>query len=113
MTLPAGKLRHKVDIQSKVQTQNPSTGAVTHVWETTLANVAASVEELTAREFFAAQAAQSKVVAKITIRHRDTVTPSMRVLYRSKVYTIEGITRDKDSMREAMTLLCSEGPKKG
>ena len=113
MSLPAGKLRHKVDLQWQVQTQDSQTGAVTHTWETRYAKVPASVEELTAREFFAAQAAQSKVVAKITIRYRSDVDSDIRVLYRDRIYTVEGVTRDKDSMRESLTLLCSEGPKQG
>lgn len=113
MSLAAGKLRHKVDIQRKVQVQDPFTGAVTHTWETLWSSIPAAVEELTAREFFAAQAVQSKVTAKIMIRYRSTVDSNMRVLHRGRVYTIEGITRDKDSMQEAMFLMCSEGPKKG
>ena len=50
-----GKLRHRITIQRKQQTQNPQTGALLTAWVTE-ATVWAAVEPLSAREFIAAQA---------------------------------------------------------
>ena len=104
-----GKLRHRITIQRKEQTQNPNTGAMTTTWVTE-ATVWAALEPLSAREFVAAQAVQSNVSVRITVRHRPGITAAMRILHEGKVYGITGVLADKDSGREYLTLPCAELP---
>ena len=107
--LKSGTLRHRVTLQRKEQTQNPQTGALITTWAT-VANVWAAVEPLSAREFVAAQAVQSNVSVRITVRHRPGITAAMRILHDGKVYGITGVLADKDSGREYLTLPCEELP---
>jgi SPP1 family predicted phage head-tail adaptor len=116
----AGKLRHRVLIEELVaQTdtaddviQNEATGEVDRVW-TPIAEVWAAIEPLSAREFLAAQAVQSKVTTRITIRYR-AISPTMRLVHmrrgaRDTIYNIEGVLPDKESGLEFITLPCSAG----
>ena len=107
--MQAGRLRHRITLQRKEQTQNPQTGAMTTTWATD-ATVWAAVEPLSAREFVAAQAVQSNVSVRITVRYRPGITAAMRILHDGKVYGITGVLADKDSGREYLTLPCSELP---
>lgn len=112
MGIASGKLRHKVALQRRVRTQDPVTGEITHEWQT-VANVWASVEPLSAREFISAQAVQSKVSARIVIRYRPDVDAAMRIMHRGKMYNIEGVLPDPVSGLEYLTLPCSEGVNDG
>jgi len=103
--LKAGNLRHRIALQRKQQTQNPQTGAMVTTWVTE-----AAVEPLSAREFIAAQAVQSDVSVRITVRYRPGITSAMRLLHDGKVYGITGVLADKDSGREYLTLPCAELP---
>lgn len=104
----AGKLRHWIELQSPNITQDPETGEqVTH-WAT-YAEVWADIAPSSGREFVAAAAEQSEVRGKITIRYRDDVNASHRVLYRGKWYAILAVLDDNDSMLEHQTLMIAEG----
>ena len=107
--LKAGNLRHRIALQRKQQTQNPQTGALLTTWVTE-ATVWAAVEPLSAREFVAAQAVQSNVSVRITVRYRPGITAAMRILHDGKVYGITGVLADKNSGREYLTLPCEELP---
>lgn len=43
------------------------------------------------------------------MRYRDGLLPTMRILYRNKVYSIHGVLPDPDSGLEYLTLPVSEG----
>ena len=113
MTLPAGKLRHRVLLARPTHTQNTTTGEQTTVWVSE-GTVSASIEPLSAKEFIAAQAMQSQIDTRITIRYRDDVAANWRATHMvngvaGKVYNIHGVLADKDSGREYLTLPCSSG----
>lgn len=113
MALKAGRLRHRVDIQARQDVQDPNTGDVTPTWVTVWPNVPAAIEPLSAREFIAAQAVQSQVVARITMRYRQGLDASMRILHKSTVYNIAGLLPDKDSGLEYFTVPVSAGVNNG
>ncbi|EXF45266.1 head-tail adaptor [Pseudomonas sp. BAY1663] len=113
MALKAGRLRHRVDIQARQDVQDPDTGDVTPTWVTVWPNVPAAIEPLSAREFIAAQAVQSQVVARITMRYREGLDASMRILHKSTVYNIAGLLPDKDSGLEYFTVPVSAGVNNG
>lgn len=109
--MEAGRLRHRVTLQKTVTTRDPDTGDTIRTW-VDVATVWASVEPLSAREFIASAAMQSKVTARIVIRHR-AVDHRMRILHRGKIYNIEGVLADPNSGLEYVTLACSEGVNDG
>ncbi|KMN10194.1 head-tail adaptor protein [Pseudomonas weihenstephanensis] len=113
--MKAGRLRHRVDIQSKVSGQDPVTGEVIEgQWVTVWARCPAAVEPLSARDLYAAQAAQSEAIARITIRYRKGVLPAMRILHRDKVYSIVGQPlADAQSGLEHLTLQVTTGVNDG
>lgn len=108
MAQAAGKLRHQVQLQEPVTTQDPNTGEMTVVW-TTYAVVWAEIVPLSAREFLAAGAEQSEVRARIVIRQRSDVNASHRVLHRSMTYGIHGVMADPVSGLEYQNLMVGEG----
>lgn len=107
-----GKLRHRVRIERPDTTQDLDTGEMVPGWAL-VATVWASVEPLSAREFIAAQAGQSEVTARVMMRHRDGITPDMRLVHRGKNYDIHGVLPDSKSGRHYLTLPVSEGVNDG
>lgn len=112
MTIDAGKLRHRVTIQGQSVGQD-SNGNVTIKW-LDVATVWASIEPLSAKEFTQSAAVQNRVVARVVIRYRADVLPSMRLVHSpltgpQRLYNIEGVLADKDSGLEYLTLPVSTG----
>lgn len=103
----AGKLRHKLSIQDNQPDRDPDTGAVIPAWVELVA-VHGSFEPLSARDFIAASAAQTKLSARAVIRYRADIREKMRLVHAKKVYLIQGVLPDKESGREYLTLLLSE-----
>lgn len=93
-------------------TWEPITGvaATSTVW--------AAIEPLSGREFVAAGTTQSQVVARLTIRYRAGLIPSMRMVHvvngvDGDVYNAEEFLTDKDSGREYLTVPASRGVNDG
>lgn len=120
MTLEAGLLRHRVRIelyQAQLDTsgnviQNPETGEISYAWDL-VGEVWASIEPVSAREFIAAQAIQSKITTRITVRPFDGLNAKCRLIHANRhgtrIYNVEGVLPDKESGMEYWTLPCSEG----
>lgn len=104
----AGELRHRVDLQEPVTTQDPETGEMETVW-TTVARPWAKIAPMSGREFVAAAAEQSEVRGKITIRYRGDCDATMRVVHRGKWYAIHAVLPDAESGIEHLTLMTGEG----
>ena len=108
----AGDLRHLITLQSPEYTQDDITGEMTPSW-VEVAKIWASVEPVSVNQFVSAATNQSKVSARIVIRYRKGIDPTMRILHRDKIYNIEGVLADKVSGLEYLTLPCSEGVNDG
>lgn len=106
--MQAGKLNKRIRLQKPVKTQSPVTGDLVNGWAD-VAELWANVTDLSARDFVAAKAAQNEVTTRITIRWREGVTDRHRILYRGRVYDIQGVLEDDKSGREYLTLPCSRG----
>ncbi|HHK7966975.1 TPA: phage head closure protein [Serratia marcescens] len=106
--MQAGKLRHRITLQRPGKVQNPDNGEMEDAW-LDLTTIWAEVVPLSAREFVAAQAMQNAVTTRITIRYRQDIKPKYRILFRGKIFNIEGILSDPKSGLEYLTLPCSEG----
>lgn len=115
MSIPAGRLRHRIRLEELVNlldsngdaAQDDETGEVLTEW-VLVSQLWAAIEPLSAREFIASQSTQSKVSARIIIRHR-AINAANRIVHNGKVYNIEGVLTDKDSGLEYITLPVSEG----
>ncbi|AMP15492.1 phage head-tail joining family protein [Collimonas pratensis] len=72
----------------------------------------AKKEDLSGRELFAAQAAQSEVTTRFRIRYRTGVTAKMRLLCDGVIYNIEAVL-DRDGRKRELQLMCSSGLNNG
>lgn len=121
MSIEAGKLRHRVRIEQYVDLldsngeviQDPVTGEVSRAW-VEVATVWAAIEPLSAREFIAAQATQSKTVARVVLRFRDGLNAAMRLVHLRTgrpdvIYNPAGFLPDVDSGLEYLTAPVSTG----
>ena len=113
--MQAGKLRHRIDIEEFTQARDPDTGEFAEpAWVAKWPKCPARVEPLSARDLVAAKAAQSEATARMVIRYRPGVLPTMRNIYRGQVYSIEGPPLEDDkSGQEYLTILVSKGVKDG
>ncbi|MBD1589665.1 phage head closure protein [Pseudomonas typographi] len=105
----AGDLRHRLRFEEKIPTRDPVTHEVLDGWVEAF-TAWGSFEPLSARDPIAAQAGQSEATARVGIRYRDGVLPTMRIIHRGQIYNIEGPPLpDKVSGREYLTILVSTG----
>lgn len=113
--MQAGKLRHRIDIEEFTQVRDPDTGEFSEpAWVAKWPRCPARVEPLSARDLVAAKAAQSEATARMVIRYRPGVLPTMRIIYRGEAYSIEGPPLEDDkSGEEYLTILVSKGVKDG
>lgn len=110
-TFDPGLLRHRVEIQAQVTTED-SSGEVVQSWSS-VATVWACIQPMSARETIMGQAMSSDVTTRIIMRYRDDVTASMRILHRGREFNIRGVIPDPVSGLEWLTLPCSQGPSPG
>lgn len=109
----SGGLRHRVDIQSRTDVQDATTGEVTPTWANLYEGVAAKIEPLSVNAFIQSQAEQSGIVARITIRYRSGLTGNMRIVHNGVIYNPQGFLPDKESGLEYLTAPCSLGVNEG
>ena len=74
----AGRMRHVVDIERPVETQN-ALGEVVTTWVAHRQSARASIEPIAGREFFAASQVQSAVSTRIRVRFDPALNEKMRV----------------------------------
>lgn len=105
----AGRLRHLVRIEQLVtgSPQYHPGGELNQEWGE-YATVWAAIEPLQGRELFSAQAINSEITARITIRYLSDVVPAMRVFFENKVYNILSVV-DRDMRHIELQLMVSEG----
>jgi head-tail adaptor len=116
----AGIFRHRVRIErfdyvidsdgSAVQDQQ--TGEVHQDW-IVVDRVWASIEPVSVKDFIQSAAAQSQVVARITIRARDDLDITHRLVHerdtQEVIYYPLGFLRDANSGKEHITIPVKEG----
>jgi SPP1 family predicted phage head-tail adaptor len=106
--MSAGDLDQRITIQSPPVGQD-ETGEPLQVWAD-FAQTWAKVEDLSGRQYIAAQAAQNPVQAKIRIRHRPGVVATMRVLHGADVYDIQAVLKVEARW---LDLMCVRGASNG
>lgn len=110
LPVSAGDLCERITLQQRAAGVD-SLGQESTTWSA-VATVWARVEPLRGREFFAAGQVQSPVDARITIRHRAGVLPSMRALHGSQPYDITAVV-DVDARGHTLELMCVAGVRDG
>jgi len=121
----AARLRHRVQIQERIEVQDSETGDVSFTWapislslstSTSSSEAASSVpaEVLTGagREFSGAGTKQSETDARINMRWFPGLTTAMRIVWQSQNYDITSIETDITGRRE-YRLRCKEGASNG
>lgn len=104
--MKASKLRQRATIQSYSSIRSP-TGAIKKEWSN-LYTIYCSFEPLSVKDVITAQTNSSKLTARLVIRYREGINTGMRILYKNKVYQIEGSPlEDTNSGIEYMTLMLS------
>lgn len=105
--MQAGKLRHRVTIQRATVTLQAG-GAPVRTWST-VATVWAQVRTVSGGE--QRNEGADQVVASlfyaVTIRHKDGLEPTMRVLWDGRELEVTAI-QEPDNRQRMLTLLCSE-----
>ena len=109
----AARLRHRVQIQERIETQDSETGDVSFTWvpislslstSTSSSEVASSIpaEVLTGpgREYAGAGTKQSEADARINMRWFPGLTTAMRIVWQGKNYDITSIETDITARRE-------------
>lgn len=119
--LSAGRLRHRIQIEERIETQDSDTGDIIYVWQIVnqgeadeWSSLPAAIEPLSAREFIAAASTQAGVTAKITIRRLAGLTAKHRAVDEfGRIWNIRGVLADPVSGLEWQTLPCEEGVNDG
>lgn len=108
--IAAGRLRHRIIIQSPVMDQDSDGAPVVDHWAE-FVKAYAAIEPLSVKEQMASQATQSKIIARIVMRYRPGMNETMRIVHNDEIYNIEGILSDPDSGLEYVTIPVSKGIK--
>lgn len=104
--LPAGELDRRITIQRNDNTRDSSFNSVVDNWVALATGVPARRIDRTQTEESAEGIRISRRVSGFRIRYRSDVTPKMRVLEGSRVFSITGIT--EYGRRVGLDLECEE-----
>ena len=105
MAIMAGKLRHRVTLQSKSVTRSAS-GAEVVTWSDE-ATVWCAVEPQRGREYLDGLQIHDEQIAAMTIRYYSGVVPEWRATWNSRTYDIVEV-RNWDERNREMLLICRE-----
>ena len=103
--MKAGLLRNRITIQQKVNGKD-ALGQTVDQW-VDVCKVRAEIRDMSGREYQSSQAEQSQTDCKILIRHRNDITPDMRVLCNGIYYDIKAVL--EDVKRTRLELPCQKG----
>lgn len=93
----AGRLRWRVVIQ-KPSNQRDILGQLVDEW-VFVCSERAEIRDISGREYLASQAEQNQTDCRITMRHRNDITPEMRVLCNGVFYNIRAVLTDLKKTR--------------
>ena len=100
----SGNLKHKITIQTYAESQNDF-GEVIKGWSD-FKTLYASITPLTAREFFKS-GVFNEVTHKIELRYTPGIKPKMRVLFNTRVFSIESVINIREA-NKTLQLICKE-----
>lgn len=103
--IQSGKLRFKIDIQSRATVQD-SHGEPLPTW-TSFANVRAAVERSPGREIFASAQTGGRVPVVFRIRYIEGIRPAMRIVFHGRVHNILSVV-DQRGLKQELIILTEE-----
>ena len=106
MTIRAGRLRHRLTLQSRTETRS-ATGAVSVAYVTE-GTVWGAIEPLSGKEYLALAQTQNETAVRIVIRYYPGLDESWRVVSGGKAYSIQSLI-NHDERDHMITLMCSQG----
>lgn len=107
MPIDPGRLNSRVKIQSDAKTSDGA-GGFTLAAPALVAEVWANVEPLEGDEQIAAMQTEARATHRVTMRYREDVKASMRLLLGARVLEIVGAPIDTDERHSTLTMLCRE-----
>jgi SPP1 family predicted phage head-tail adaptor len=102
----AGRLRHRLVLQSKTTTQNEYGEPV--VSYVTQATVYGGIEPLSGNEIFKQQQIQAEASVRIVLRYYSGLDETWRITHNGKYYDILNVI-NQDERDYMLVLMCSEG----
>jgi len=108
----AGDFRHRITIQDRIVTKDDEGGEIVTFMDWAI-DVPAAIAPLSGREFVSANTELGQVSARLAIRWRPGVRPTMRAIHNGAVYNIAAVLPDADTGRSHITLVCIEGVNDG
>lgn len=106
MALQAGKLRHRVTIETPTEAQD-AYGEPVKTWRAIPDGECwARKEDLSGRELFQAQQISAEITTQFTIRHRTDIDARMSIRDGQQFYHIKSV-QDPDGLSERLLLLCA------
>jgi SPP1 family predicted phage head-tail adaptor len=105
VAVKAGKLKHKVELQTLTETADDQ-GGFTESWATA-SKPWVSIEPLDSREEFFAGQVRAGVTHRVKMRYTTDATTKSRILFGSRVLDIKSLKNTDEGDRE-LVLLCAE-----
>ena len=104
-----GELRHRIIIQKLKSPLNDYGEIEVNNQETwiDIAVVRAGIYPISGKEFFAAETVNSEITHKVKIRYIKGLSPSMRIKFNNRIFSIESIINFQEKNIE-LQLLCKE-----
>ncbi|WP_168378347.1 phage head closure protein [Acinetobacter cumulans] len=107
MAQRAGELCHRIMVQKLTSGKDEDGYPIPEQWVDYMP-LWTKVTHLSGKDLIAAQASNSKVVARVKIRYREDIDTTMRVIYKGKTYAIDSqALEDTNTGYESVTFLLS------
>lgn len=104
--MQAGRLRHRITIQYKSATTQNTAGEEVVTWAKYV-DAWASIKPLRGQEYLQARQTQANVDHRIELRYQAGITPEMRVVFGSRIFSIESVL-NVDERDFLLQLMCGE-----
>lgn len=104
----AGRLRHRLILQSQVETREDGGGFVL-TW-VTQSVVWGGIEPLSGKEYTAIQQTQNEASVRIVLRYYSGLDETWRIVNDGRAYSIVSVIDENDRHR-SMILMCLQGVK--
>ena len=103
----AGRLRHRLVLQSPTETRGPAGGVQVNTWKTE-ATVWGAIEPVSGKEFLTIDQTQNETTVRIVLRYHSGLDETWRVVNDGRAYPIISAINESDRNR-MWELMCSQG----
>lgn len=101
----SGNLKHKIDFETSAPTQDDFGGVVDGF--SVFGQAYASITPISGKEYFSSKQTNAEVSHKIECRFISGITPSMRIAYRARVFSIESVINIREE-NKTLQIMASE-----